>query len=494
MHSRGEDTIVAKAMPMEHCMRSMDEIPALHPVAQEGQSLLSCASFLPLSAAIIIGGAYVRALLNGAMCAFSVHYCYSANGVPARPIALGIDSAELRATEALPARSSGFSLWPPGSKVARGDGSSNARFGIAWRDLDGGAWDTPRVYEILAGGALPYIIDLDRCPTYALHALPKAQLLRAARLPGMPSRADVRRAVLSDATAVLALRDATLTAQLFRNGTARTERDVRHRGAATAASIPAAVRSLNFSEGYEHMNAKAYDSLRLEVYSAVRDRLTSRAVAQELATSVLGPSAFSASRSPVASRLAAKSQRAATLATTRAGNSSVPTNRADAGNASGLSGPGSGGDGSTAGPLRVLILADGSADPQLANLQRGMLSLGASVWLLRELPRQRAVSRAAGGRAGRGREGSRLARREAAAIASLAPGAKQPAELVIAHIGSGSSSERMAMLLRHVEKRRIVCLRTDAAPPPVWAMWAPSFCGALRVREMKLLPKWWSSA
>ena len=56
-------------------------------------------------------------------------------------------------------------------------------------------WDCLRHLEILAAGALPYFVDLDLAPELTLHTFPKALVLRAMQLPGVPSQAAVRHAI-----------------------------------------------------------------------------------------------------------------------------------------------------------------------------------------------------------------------------------------------------------------------------------------------------------
>ncbi len=48
-------------------------------------------------------------------------------------------------------------------------------------------WDCLRHYEILANGCVPHFIDLEKCPSHTLTALPKRFLLKARRWPAVPT-------------------------------------------------------------------------------------------------------------------------------------------------------------------------------------------------------------------------------------------------------------------------------------------------------------------
>ena len=57
-----------------------------------------------------------------------------------------------------------------------------------------GGWDAMRHYEIVAAGALPYFLDLERCPVSTLESLPKSALLQARHLLPNVSLHNVRAA------------------------------------------------------------------------------------------------------------------------------------------------------------------------------------------------------------------------------------------------------------------------------------------------------------
>ena len=127
-----------------------------HPVAVEGETLLSTFAFLPLSLAGLAAAMLAHAALGGVSCSLWPSSCRSANGVPVRPIGLGLAANR---------------YLPPGSRAA-------AWVGVTGMRTAESGWDTLEHYEVIAAGGLPYLLELERCPQYSLHAMPKHLLAR----------------------------------------------------------------------------------------------------------------------------------------------------------------------------------------------------------------------------------------------------------------------------------------------------------------------------
>jgi len=81
------------------------------------------------------------------------------------------------------------------------DQYATSLFGITMKKA---GWDCMRHYEILAAGAVPYMLDLELIPEYTMMAFPKRLFREALGLPGMPSSAAVREAVVSYSDAAAA--------------------------------------------------------------------------------------------------------------------------------------------------------------------------------------------------------------------------------------------------------------------------------------------------
>ena len=131
--------------------------------------------------------------------------CFSYNLTPVHAISFGIPLEKFREPWPKERRHHVFSSNLPGSdeggsyehnyitdsEEAYYNLNSAAWFAITHKRA---GWDAMRHYEIIAAGALPYFLDLERCPLHTLQALPKAKLLEARHLPGMPSLHKVRMA------------------------------------------------------------------------------------------------------------------------------------------------------------------------------------------------------------------------------------------------------------------------------------------------------------
>ena len=83
--------------------------------------------------------------------------------------------------------------------------------------------------------------------------------------------------------------------------------------------------------------------------------------------------------------------------------------------------------------------------------------------------------------------------------------ARTPYALVVVQLSSDGVDTQLGALVGEVRKAekqsakgkaasgapatpptRVVCVRGDRSPPPVWRMWVPSFCSRAFVREMRL--------
>jgi hypothetical protein len=68
------------------------------------------------------------------------------------------------------------------------DGYGEAYFGMTSKK---GGWDSFRHYEIIAGGGIPYFLDLDGLPPRTMHTFPRDLIHTAMTLPGVPNTTQV---------------------------------------------------------------------------------------------------------------------------------------------------------------------------------------------------------------------------------------------------------------------------------------------------------------
>jgi hypothetical protein len=205
-------------------------VPALKPIAVEGETVFSLAAFLPFSLLGLAAAMYAHGALGAASCSVMPSTCRSANGVRVRPLGLGLAASRYPS-----AASDTFSASQPAVCVAQsGVASSSGREAL-------------EVYEIIAAGALPYVLDLcaavrpktrhmahrtrrpsfahkvrvprapgsERLPQYALSAMPKHLLARVRQLPHLPPPETVAARAASHAAA------ATMRAAVAANDTSR---------------------------------------------------------------------------------------------------------------------------------------------------------------------------------------------------------------------------------------------------------------------------------
>jgi len=62
------------------------------------------------------------------------------------------------------------------------DDYASSYFALTWKK---GGWDCFRHYEILANGAIPYFMNLDKCPAKTMATLPKELIMKAMKMPGV---------------------------------------------------------------------------------------------------------------------------------------------------------------------------------------------------------------------------------------------------------------------------------------------------------------------
>jgi hypothetical protein len=55
-------------------------------------------------------------------------------------------------------------------------------YGLTWKKA---GWDCMRHVEIIAAGAIPYFVDIEKCPPQIMTLLPKDLIIRAMNLPGV---------------------------------------------------------------------------------------------------------------------------------------------------------------------------------------------------------------------------------------------------------------------------------------------------------------------
>ena len=124
----------SSAMRVTQFAATMDSVEALLPIAVEGEMIISWLCFLPISIMAIAAAMFARSALDGLWCACDLTACASPNGIPIHPIGLGIAAGKLRPNE---------KPW----------------IGVTGHSSTSG-WDHAKHYEIIAGGGLPYFVDL----------------------------------------------------------------------------------------------------------------------------------------------------------------------------------------------------------------------------------------------------------------------------------------------------------------------------------------------
>ena len=140
---------------MSFLLKETGSLELLRPVAIEGESVLACIAFVPLSLATIVAAAFLRSLLDGAACAYVETACRSANGVPVTPISFAAGASLVKLMD--------VTGTPRTAPWAAATGYSTST-----------GWDSPRHYEILASGGLPYVLDLCALSRSALGRRPRA--------------------------------------------------------------------------------------------------------------------------------------------------------------------------------------------------------------------------------------------------------------------------------------------------------------------------------
>ncbi|KAL3932502.1 MAG: hypothetical protein SGPRY_000676 [Prymnesium sp.] len=133
-----------------------------------------------------------RSALDGVACSLDLRLCVAANGIPALPIGLGLPLNRIEPPLPIESKTIDFSLATP-SQHGRCTTYRHSLFVVTSRGSTG--WETLSLYEIIACGAVPYLLGLDDCPSYTLHSLPRALLRRVQALPHLPPAAEILRAV-----------------------------------------------------------------------------------------------------------------------------------------------------------------------------------------------------------------------------------------------------------------------------------------------------------
>jgi len=72
------------------------------------------------------------------------------------------------------------------------DGYAMALYGITMKKA---GWDCFRHYEIIASGAMPYFLNIDKLPPNTMHDFPVHIVQNAMQLPGVPTQEQVQRAI-----------------------------------------------------------------------------------------------------------------------------------------------------------------------------------------------------------------------------------------------------------------------------------------------------------
>ena len=227
-------------------------IEFLRPVSIQGQTVLSCISFVPLSLGAIVLAAFARSLLNGVACAASDSFCISANGIPVSPTSLGALKVRERALHATP--------W-----IAVTGSSAHT------------GWDHPLYYDIITTGGLPYVLDLEICPQYSLHAMPKSLLAQVRESPLLPAAADVRRIHARAITTGPTATNESLPAHALPKESYKDRRS-----GSTGTAVRLSLRSGTAAETQQLVR------LQRELYAHAAQHLTTAASARRLAERMLG--------------------------------------------------------------------------------------------------------------------------------------------------------------------------------------------------------------
>lgn len=441
------------------------EHPLLRPIAIEGETILGCLGFLPISTILIVGAALARSMVDGVRCAYSEGSCFSANGVPVSPTGFGIAASQL----------------PPDELGA----SSITPWVGATGYSDATGWDSPRHYDILAAGGLPYVVDLDICPRYSLHALPKALLERVRSLPHLPPAARIR----ADAVA-------SMNVALASNGTAPRSPRRAARGLPGAAAGRASSLRLRWWAGEQPTADELHEleAVRARLLWHAREHVTSVARARFILSRTLGTEALAEPLQQLLRRQGANGThngggRSSSSSSTTTSKSSRSSSKSKSGvrSADGGSGDGMRAGSDPKGP-RVLMLTVGSThDPQLTMLHAGLQSLGVTVDERRDRRPTRHRPRSQRERTAAAAELSKQRQRLAANHASL------PYHLIVVQLHGDSTDEYHGGLVgglvpRGTERPRVACICTEARPRVVWQVWAPTFCDRVFVRDMRLWP------
>ena len=130
-------------------MPLLTDLPKFRPVAVEQETLLSCITFIPVSILGLLAASLGHLLLSSTVCRVAPSMCRSANGVVVHPIALGM-APTLH----------GRAAW----------------LGAAGCTRQKSGFDPKTINDVIRMGGLPFVIDLDSCPHYALHGLPRGLL------------------------------------------------------------------------------------------------------------------------------------------------------------------------------------------------------------------------------------------------------------------------------------------------------------------------------
>jgi hypothetical protein len=420
--------------------KQLTDIEYLRPVAVEGETVFSCVLFLPLSLLGVVAAALARAAFGGVSCSFSAASCHSVNNVPLHPISLGISTSGLHH----------HSARKPWVAIAGCTSSSGLH--------------SESIYDVIAAGGLPFVIDLPECPKYTLHAVLRPLL---ARIHGL--------AFLQKPAAALSKRVHIV------NG-------------------PQTVQYVVPSRSEEHHLA----SLARELHLHARATLAYEAIAKHVVNMSLGTEALRSLRPHPSSFMQRRGRRGANK------TSATPSTPPAFGSSRGV-----GSDRSTERRLRVLILAQQSLDMQTFTIRKGLGSLGAEVhspfdksagdsqWTARMRQRREKDAASVGMPSVAALTAKSMPKVERVEEL-VASHARAPYSLVIVQLGDDGLYAELAAIIAALQPRpkgtgtgtgraapntkttRVACVRGDDSPPPVWRMWVPQFCHLVFVRDMRL--------
>ena len=322
--------------------------------------------------------------------------------------------------------------------------------GLAGCTKSKSGWPAQRFFDVIEKGGLPYVVDLNACPQYVLHAAPKALLGRIRAVPFVPPPR------VSDSVSPPG------------PGSMRWELN------ASSPRYGRLSRGVAPNSAWPSKDGSRLVALQRELHAHARQHLTVAAVARRVVESALGAGALQAwlldkprMGSGKINKLLSKSSSGEAMAAAAAANGTSSSRSTSERAATGRR-------------PRVLMLSGGPLDAQATAIRDGLLSLGAHVDL-----HASSSSASMASMSGRRRNSN-----YALIVASLGTDGvdSQVAAALNALFLPERNSDKgsAARTQEHAPGAPVACVRGDDSPPPIWQLWVPSFCTLAFVRDMRL--------